>query len=84
MPLAPAFGYLVARVRRQAFLAVSFRVCAMILLGFYLSLLALPEELHYRPGMAYYVFHSVFNLFVVSLFWAFMADLFTVVESKRP
>jgi AAA family ATP:ADP antiporter len=31
----------------------------------------------------YYVYHSVFNLFVVSLFWAFMADLFSISESKR-
>jgi AAA family ATP:ADP antiporter len=83
VPLAPAFGYLVARVRRHAFMAISFRVCALIMLGFFLSLILLPDRVKYIPGMIYYVFHSVFNLFAVSLFWAFMADLFDVVESKR-
>jgi len=81
--LVPGFGYLVSRVRRRVFLAVSFRGCALILLGFYLCLMSFPEPVGRVAAQLYYVYHSVFNLLVVSIFWAFMADLFSVGESKR-
>jgi AAA family ATP:ADP antiporter len=81
--LVPAFGYLVSRVPRRVFLAVSFHCCALILLGFYLSLTVFPEHVARAAQQIYYVYHSVFNLLVVSIFWAFMADLFSLSESKR-
>jgi AAA family ATP:ADP antiporter len=81
--LVPGFGYLVSRVRRRVFLAVSFRGCALMLLGFYLCLTSFPEPVGRVAAQLYYVYHSVFNLLVVSIFWAFMADLFSVGESKR-
>jgi len=81
--LVPAFGFLVARVRRQVFVTVSYRLCELILLAFYSGLTLLPESAGRVLGPVYYVFHSVFNLFVVSLFWALMADLFSIAESKR-
>jgi AAA family ATP:ADP antiporter len=81
--LVPLFGYLVSRLRRPVFFAVSFHGCALILLGFYVSLTVLPEPLAQLSKQVYYVYHSVFNLFVVSLFWALMADLFSISESKR-
>jgi AAA family ATP:ADP antiporter len=81
--LVPGFGFLVARFSRGTFLAVSFRACAVALLGFYLALTLLPQGAHRICGEAYYVFHSVINLFLVALFWAFMADLFSILQSKR-
>ena len=81
--LVPAFGYLVSRVRRRSLIAVSFRCCGLILLGFYLSLTWAPESVSRVSGAIYYVSYSVINLFVVSLFWAYMADLFSVSESRR-
>ena len=35
-------------------------------------------------GRAFYVWVSVFNLFVTAIFWAFMTDLFTVEQGKTP
>jgi ATP:ADP antiporter, AAA family len=58
-------------------------LCALILLGFYAGLTLLPEGMRSLVAGSYYVFHSVFNLFVVSVFWAFMADYFNLAESKR-
>jgi len=81
--LVPAFGYLVSRVRRRVFLAVSYRACSLILLGFCLGMALMRNRGGWILGPVYYVYHSVFNLFVVSLFWAFMADLFTLAQSKR-
>jgi AAA family ATP:ADP antiporter len=80
--LVPAFGRLVARVPRRTFLSVVYRCCAVILLGFYALIAVVPGRQDWVAA-AYYVFHSVFNLFLVSLFWAFMADLFTTSVSKR-
>lgn len=81
--LVPAFGYLVSRMPRRAFLSVSFRCCGLILLGFYLVLTQMPRPIAEFFAPVYYVSYSVINLFVVSLFWALMADLFHAAESKR-
>lgn len=81
--LAPLFGWLVGRVPRRILLAVSFRLCAVILLGFFVGLTRPPEHIRSLVAAGYYVFHSVFNLLVISLFWAFMADHFSFAESKR-
>ena len=81
--LAPLFGWLVSRVSRRRLLSVSFRICALILLGFFMGHTLLPGPFRSTVAAVYYVYHSVFNLFVVSLFWAFMADLFSLAESKR-
>lgn len=81
--LAPLFGRVVARVPRHRLLAVSFRACAVTLLSFLVGLALLPASVQEAIGSVYYVFHSVFNLFVVSLFWAFMADHIRLAQSKR-
>jgi len=81
--VAPLFGRVASRIPRHRLLAVSYRICAVLLLCFLCGLLCLPEAAHGWISSVYYVFHSVFNLFVVSLFWAFMADHFSLAESKR-
>jgi len=81
--VASLFGRVVSLTRRHHLLAVSFRSCAVILLCFLAGMALLPEGVRGWIGSVYYVFHSVFNLFVVSLFWAFMADHFDLGESKR-
>jgi AAA family ATP:ADP antiporter len=81
--VASLFGRVVSGTRRHRLLAVSFRSCAVILLCFLAGIALLPEGVRGWIGSVYYVFHSVFNLFVVSLFWAFMADHFGLAESKR-
>ena len=34
-------------------------------------------------GASYFVWVSVYNLFVVSVFWGYMADLFRAEQGKR-
>lgn len=83
VPLVPLFGWLVARCPRRKLMGVSLRVCAGLLAAFFVGLTVLPEPARNLVAAVYYVFHSVFNLFVISLFWAFMADHFSLAESKR-
>jgi AAA family ATP:ADP antiporter len=34
-------------------------------------------------GRAFYVWGAIFNLFVVSVFWGFLADVFSSEQSRR-
>jgi AAA family ATP:ADP antiporter len=43
----------------------------------------LPPAQNIWVGRAFYVWVSVFNLFVVTVFWAFMTDLFNSDQGKR-
>jgi AAA family ATP:ADP antiporter len=81
--LSPVFSALVARMPRRRFVAWSYRVLMLCLVGFYVALETLPDSQHVWVGRAFFVWVSVFNLFAVSLFWAVMADVFTTAQAKR-
>jgi AAA family ATP:ADP antiporter len=53
------------------------------LLVFFLLLHLATEAQNIWIGRVFFIWTSVFNLFVVSIFWAFMADLFTSAQGKR-
>jgi AAA family ATP:ADP antiporter len=79
--LVPVFGFLVARFRRARFVP-----------GIYLFFISnLAAFIWAFDGdatapwvqRAFYVWLSVFNLFVVSIFWSFMADIFRPGQAQR-
>ncbi|HEX5094000.1 MAG TPA: MFS transporter, partial [Burkholderiales bacterium] len=77
------FGWLVARYRRIVFVRATYLFFAAGLVGFYLLLALAPHGVGQASGQVFYVWFSVFNLFAVMLFWALMADRFTLEQSKR-
>lgn len=79
----PVFGWLVSRFRRLVFVNTTYLFFAAGLLAFYLLLVASPSSVGERLGQVFYVWFSVFNLFAVMLFWALMADRFSLEQSKR-
>ncbi len=79
----PVFGWLVSRFRRLAFIAATYLFFAFGLLAFYALLVLAPAAAGERTGQVFYVWFSVFNLFATMLFWALMADRFTLEQSKR-
>jgi len=79
----PVFGWLVSRFRRLVFVAATYLFFAFGLVAFYLLLVLTPESVGQRTGQVFYVWFSVFNLFTTMLFWALMADRFTLEQSKR-
>lgn len=81
--LVPLFSKLVARTRRAVFLPLAYRFFLVNLLVFFVLLRAVPEDRLVWVGRAFYVWVSVFNLFVVSLFWSFMADVWKPEQGKR-
>jgi len=79
----PPFAALVARLPRMRFIAITYRFFILNLLIFFVLLQVAAGEANVWVGRAFFIWTSVFNLFVVSVFWAFMVDLFTNEQSKR-
>jgi AAA family ATP:ADP antiporter len=79
----PVFGWLVSRFRRLVFVNVTYLFFAFGLVAFYLLLVLAPDSAGQTSGQVFYVWFSVFNLFAVMLFWALMADRFTLEQAKR-
>lgn len=79
----PLFAALVAKMPRKRFIPLTYRFFMLNLLLFFVALRVLPEPQHVWIGRVFFIWASVFNLFVVSVFWAFMADLFRREQGKR-
>ncbi|MGF1643069.1 MAG: NTP/NDP exchange transporter [Thiotrichales bacterium] len=76
----PLFGAASARLPRR-------RLLPLVYVFFIVNLLVFHALLGWADttwtARAFFVWTSVFNLFVVSVFWSFMADLFTDAQAKR-
>jgi ATP:ADP antiporter, AAA family len=79
----PLFALLVSRYRRIVFITATYVFFALSLLGFYLVLVGAPNAIGEVSGMVFFVWFSVFNLFSTMVFWALMADRFSLEQSKR-
>lgn len=81
--IAPIFGALVRRFPREKFIPIVYRFFAGNLIIFFLVLGRLEGPNLILAGRVFYVWISVFNLFALSLFWAFMADGFGYERGRR-
>lgn len=79
----PLFGWLVSRYTRLSFITATYCFFSFSLLIFYGLLVFTPGAIGVASGMVFYVWFSVFNLFVTMVFWALMADRFSLQQSKR-
>jgi AAA family ATP:ADP antiporter len=79
----PVFGWLVSRFRRLVFVNATYLFFAFGLVAFYALLVLAPASVGQTSGQVFYVWFSVFNLFAVMLFWALMADRFSLEQAKR-
>jgi AAA family ATP:ADP antiporter len=79
--IIPLYGAIVARFRRRTLLPWSYAVVALVLAG---SATAVRGE-HIDPllGRCFYVFISVVNLLLLSMFWSFLLELFGRDQAKR-
>ena len=77
------FSALVARYTRRRFIPVAYRFLIANLLIFFALLFFVSKQNQIWIGRAFFVWTSVFNLFVVSVFWAFMVDVFNSDQGKR-
>ena len=79
--IVPVFGFLVSRFRRGQFIPAIylFFISHLVLFAFGFDDDATPLWMQ----RAFYIWLSVFNLFVVSIFWSFMADIFRPGQAQR-
>lgn len=77
----PFYSAVVARFPRRTIIPVVYRFCALNLLTFLVLDRAGVSELW--VARVFFVWVSVFNLFVVSVFWSFMVDTFRAEQGKR-
>ena len=83
LALAPVFGWLVSRFPRRVVVPLVYLAFIACLVGF-VPLFARPELLGQRLlGTVFFVWVSVFNLFVVSVFWIFMSDIWVPAQARR-
>jgi len=83
MAVNPAFAALVSRLPRVKFIALSYRFFALNLLCFVALLQLASGEQGIWIGRLFFIWTSIFNLFVVSVFWALMVDVFDSEQGKR-
>jgi AAA family ATP:ADP antiporter len=79
----PPFAALVARLPRRRFVALTNRFFLANILLFFGALQLLPPAADVWIGRIFFVWTSVFNLFVVSIFWAVMVDVFDSDQGKH-
>jgi AAA family ATP:ADP antiporter len=77
----PVFGALAARFPRRTLLPVVYAFFIACILGLFALLRGVGAPA-WAPG-AFFIWLSVFNLFVVSVFWSFMADVWREEQARR-
>jgi AAA family ATP:ADP antiporter len=81
LALQPVYGWLTSRYRRTVFLPWVYLFFILNILGFYAWFVA--QDDHTWIARIYFIWVSVFNLFVVAVFWSLMADVFTREQAGR-
>ena len=77
----PAFGALTARLPRRRFLPVVYYFFIANIFAFYALFVSGIAPAY--VARAFFIWTSVFNLFVVSVFWSFMVDRYTNTQARR-
>jgi AAA family ATP:ADP antiporter len=79
----PFFTALVARLPRRRFVPLIYRFFTANLVVFFLVFRLADPGWTVWVGRVFFIWTSVFNLFVVSVFWSLMADLYRPAQSQR-
>jgi AAA family ATP:ADP antiporter len=79
--VVPFYGTLAKTVPRRRLLPATYIFSAVVMAGFSVSLATDPENVW--TARAFYIWLSVFNLFVISIAWSLMADVFNADQGHR-
>ena len=81
LAIVPIFGFLVSRYRRGQFIPAIYLFFISHLMFFAFGFE--DDETPMWMQRTFFIWLSVFNLFVVSVFWSFMADLFKPGQAQH-
>jgi ATP:ADP antiporter, AAA family len=78
------YAVIVVRMSRRRFIPIAYRFAIANLFVFFLLMRVVPMAQE-RSILApiFFIWVSVFNLFATTMFWSFMADVFTPEQGKR-
>jgi len=79
--IVPLYGWLVGRMRRAVLLPSIYGFVGLSLLVFGMLFRARPQDT--AVAATFYVWISVLNLMLVSVFWSFLLEIFDGVQAKR-
>jgi AAA family ATP:ADP antiporter len=79
--VVPFYGWLSARVPRARLVPITYAFSAAVMMGFVVALLEAPDNVWI--GRGFFIWLSVFNLFVISIAWSLMADVFSPEQARR-
>jgi AAA family ATP:ADP antiporter len=77
------FAWLVKTLPRSRFIPLTYRFFALNIVVFAAALHFANQEQTIWIGRVFFIWVSVYNLFVVSIFWQLNVDLFTPEQGKR-
>jgi AAA family ATP:ADP antiporter len=79
--IVPIYGWLIGKVRRSLLLPWIYGVVAiiMVIIGLYFQI----DEKSQVVGSFFYIWISVLNLMLVSVFWSFLLEMFSSEQTKR-
>lgn len=78
LAVVPAYSWLASRMPRVRLMGMTSAFFAANLLGFFAAGAA-----GLRIGVAFYIWLGIYNVFVISQFWAFANDLYTEGQGRR-
>jgi len=82
LAIVPIYGFLCSRLSRSAFLTGIYSFVILALAGCGVIFLVQGEDV-ISAGEFFFVLISVLNLFIVSLMWSFLLELYTAEQTKR-
>ena len=77
----PLYGWVVSRFPKGRIVPIAYGFFGLHIVAFYLLLRSPIDQMLIAPF--FFVWVSVFNLFVVSIFWSYMVDVFTPDQANR-
>jgi ATP:ADP antiporter, AAA family len=81
--ISPIYSALASRFRLSVFLPAVYAFIALSILGFELLFLQAGNDRDRWIAASFYVWVSTFNLLILSVFWSFMADIFSRQQAQR-
>ena len=79
--IIPIYGWLIGKVRRAVLLPCIYGMVALILAV--LGAMMTDKNVDRTVGAFFYVWISVLNLMLVSVFWSFLLEMFSREQTKR-
>ncbi len=81
LAIVPFYGWLVSRIRRSILLPGIYGGTALAIFGYAVAFQSAEQMRIF--GSSFYVFISVLNLLLVSIFWSFLLEMFSSEQTKR-